>query len=309
MFENCKLVIENLSRAIFMDWMKYRKIYFAISGIVIAAGIVSMIFWRFKIGVDFVGGTVAEYRFDGDISTEGISKALSDKELNVFSIQETSERTYIFRLPALDEEGKKKFEEMVNTFTENKGEQLRFESVGPSIGPELVKKTIYALLISAVGILLWVAYQFKSIKFGASAVLAMLHDTLVVLGLYSILSHFFNAELDFLFASALLTVLSFSVHDTIVVYDRIRELQKKHSGNLYELANVALTETMVRSFNNSVTIVFMLIALVLLGGSTVRWFAVALLIGTISGTYSSPFVAVPLLVVWDNLATRLKLKK
>lgn len=292
-----------------MDWMKYRKIYFTISGIVLVAGILSMIFWGFKIGVDFAGGTVAEYRFEENISTEEESKTLQEKDLNVFSIQETSDKTYIFRLPALDDEGKKKFESAINEFSKKKGEQLRFESVGPSIGPELVKKTIYALLISAVCILLWVAYQFKSLKFGASAVLAMLHDSIIVLGLYSISSHFFNAELDFLFASALLTVLSFSVHDTIVVYDRIRELQKKHSGNLYQLANAALTETMVRSFNNSVTIIFMLIALVLLGGSTIRWFAVALLIGTISGTYSSPFVAVPLLVVWDDLATRFKLKK
>jgi preprotein translocase subunit SecF len=292
-----------------MDWMKYRKIYFALSAIILVAGIVSMIIWGFKIGVDFAGGTVSEYRFENDISTEGVSNALDEKEVNVFSIQETSDKTYIFRLAAIDEEEKKKFEETVDEFSEGKADQLRFESVGPSIGPELVKKTIYALLISSVGILLWIAYQFKSIKFGLSAVLAMLHDSLVVLGVYSIFSHFFNAELDFLFASALLTVLSFSVHDTIVVYDRIRELSKKHGGNISELANAAVTETMVRSFNNSVTIIFMLIALVLLGGSTVRWFAVALLIGTISGTYSSPFVAVPLLVVWDDLATRFKLRK
>jgi preprotein translocase subunit SecF len=119
------------------------------------------------------------------------------------------------------------------------------------------------------------------------------------------LGHFFGAEVDFLFVTALLTILSFSVHDTIVVYDRIRENQKRLQGNMKDLANKALTETMIRSFNNSMTIVFMLVALVLLGGTTIKWFAVALLVGTISGTYSSPFVAVPILVTWDEIEKKL----
>lgn len=287
----------------FMDWMRYKKIYFAISSFVLLTGIFSMLFWGFKIGIDFKGGTVAEYKFNEPISTEEITKALEDKELNVSSIQETGDNSYIFKLSALDEDGKTKFKEALDTVSQG-AEELRFETVGPSVGPQLVKKTIYALFLSSVGILLWVAYQFKSFKFGVSAVLAMLHDTLVVLGLFSLFGYFFGAELDFLFASAVLTVLAFSVHDTIVVYDRIRELQRKQGGSLYDVANVALSETMVRSFNNSITIIFMLLALVLLGGTTIRWFAVALLVGTISGTYSSPFVAVPLLLVWDTIRAR-----
>ena len=118
-----------------------------------------------------------------------------------------------------------------------------------------------------------------------------------------------GVEVDFLFVTALLTTLSFSVHDTIVVYDRIREYQKKYGGNLYELSNKAITETMVRSLNNSFTIIFMLLSLILLGGETVKWFAVALLIGTVFGTYSSPFVAVPLLVTWDELVAKIKSKR
>jgi len=148
------------------------------------------------------------------------------------------------------------------------------------------------------------AYQFKSIKYGTSAVIAMLHDSLVLLGTFSLLGHFMGAEIDFLFVTAMLTILSFSVHDTIVVYDRTRETQKKYGGDMETIANKALTETMVRSLNNSMTIVFMLIALILLGGETIKWFAVALLVGTISGTYSSPFVAVPILVTWDKLIRR-----
>jgi preprotein translocase subunit SecF len=290
-----------------MDWLKYKKFYFAVSTFFILLGVGSVLLWGFNIGVDFKGGTVAEYKFNDAISETDVAQKLQENDLNVSSIQKTEgSNSYLFKLPTLDPEGKKKLNEVLNEISEGSAEELRFESVGPSVGPELVKKTIYALLVSALGILLWVAYQFKSVKFGASAVLAMLHDTLIVIGAFSLFGHFFGAEIDFLFASALLTVLSFSVHDTIVVYDRIREKQRKENGDLYTLANAAITETMVRSFNNSITIVFMLVALVLLGGDSIRWFAVALLIGTISGTYSSPFVAVPLLVVWENVSKKFK---
>ena len=290
-----------------MDWMSYRKIYFSISGIIIMLGLISIALWGFNIGIDFKGGTIAEYKFEKPISTEDTTQKLKDKNITVASIQETGDKSYIFKLEALDTEGKNRLEEVVKGI-DDKAEELRFESVGPSIGPELVKKTVYALLISAGGILLWIAYQFKSLRFGTSAVLAMLHDTLVVLGAFSIFGHFFGAEIDFLFASALLTVLSFSVHDTIFVYDRIRETMRKEGGSIYDLANKATTETLTRSFNNSITIVFMLLALVLLGGSSIKWFAMALMIGTISGTYSSPFVAVPLLVVWENIRNKFKKK-
>jgi len=126
------------------------------------------------------------------------------------------------------------------------------------------------------------------------------------IGSFAIWGHFFKAEIDFLFVTALLTTLSFSVHDTIVVYDRIRESQKRYGGEIEDLANKALSETMVRSLNNSFTIMFMLIALVLMGGTTTVWFATALLIGTVLGTYSSPFVAVPLLVTWSKIEKRIK---
>ncbi|KKR39547.1 hypothetical protein A2210_03020 [Candidatus Woesebacteria bacterium RIFOXYA1_FULL_40_18] len=257
-----------------IDWMRYRVIYFAISAVVIGVGVFSLFKWGLSLGIDFTGGTILEYRLP-DGGTKIIKGSLIDQT---------------------------KREEI-------KEEIVRFENVGPAIGPELIKKTLYALIISAVAILLWIAYQFKSIKFGISATLATLHDSFVLLGSFALLGHFFGAEVDFLFVTAMLTILSFSVHDTIVVYDRIRESQKKFGGNLYDLANKAISETMVRSLNNSFTIIFMLVALVLLGGETIRWFAVALLIGTISGTYSSPFVAVPILVTWDEIEKKLRLRK
>ena len=137
---------------------------------------------------------------------------------------------------------------------------------------------------------------FKSFYFALSAILALIHDVLVVVGTYSLLSHFFGAEVDLLFVTALLTTMSFSVHDTIVIFDKIREYGTRDKTDLEYYANKALSETLVRSLNNSMTIIFMLLALILLGGSTIRFFVASLLIGTITGTYSSPFVATPILV-------------
>ena len=262
-----------------MNWMKYRFIYMAISLLVISVGIFSIIKWGFKIGVDFTGGVVLEEKFENG-------------ETKTFKYGQLSESELI---------------KIREDFKSKKAVEVRYENVGPLVGPELIKKTITALIISATLILLWVAYQFKSIKFGISATLATIHDLLVLLGSFSLLGHFFGAEIDFLFVTAMLTVLSFSVHDTIVVYDRIRESQKKdRKNNIENLANEALSQTMVRSLNNSFTIIFMLVALILMGGDSVRWFSVALLIGTISGTYSSPFVAVPILVTWDKMQNKLK---
>ncbi len=270
-----------------VNWMKYRWLYLAISGIFILTGIFSIVKWGFKVGIDFTGGVVAEYKFpDGNNGAFGESK--------------------VFRYGVLTESEIEK----VRTDYKNQGaKEVSFESVGPSIGPELIKKTVYALTFSAAAILLWIAYQFKSIKFGISATIATLHDTLIVLGTFSLFGHFFGAEIDFLFVTAVLTILSFSVHDTIVVFDRIRELRKKSGSELKDIANEALSETMVRSLNNSFTIIFMLIALILMGGESTKWFAVALLVGTVSGTYSSPFVAVPVLVTWDELRSKIKLKR
>lgn len=264
-----------------IDWIKFRWLYLLISGTVIICGFISIAKWGPKFGVDFTGGTLIEYQFpNGDKKVERYGQ-IKEEELN--KIRED--------------------------FSKKGAKEIRLESVGPTIGSELVKKTLYGLLLSTSIILFWVAYQFKSIKFGISATLATLHDALVLIGVYSILGHFFGAEIDFLFVTALLTIISFSVHDTIVVYDRIRELHKKTGGDIQDLANTALSETMVRSVNNSFTIIFMLLALILMGGDTTKWFAVALLIGTISGTYSSPFVAVPILVTWDELGKKIKSKQ
>lgn len=289
-----------------MNWIRYKFLYFSISGLLLVVSIFSLFAWGLKLGVDFKGGSILEIRLNKNLSTEEIKKSLEGQGEEISSIQQTADNTYFLRLPPISQEEKDKIKISLAKLTENEVEELRFETVGPSIGPELIKKTIYAIVIAAGAILVWVAYQFKSFKFGTSAILAMFHDSFILIGSFAFLGHFWGAEVDFLFVTALLTTLSFSVHDTIVVYDRIRESQKKVGGDLVELANKALTETMVRSLNNSFTIIFMLVALVLLGGSTTKWFATALLIGTVLGTYSSPFVAVPLLVTWDSVMEKIK---
>ena len=290
-----------------MNWMKYKSVYLLISLVIIAVGVFSLFKWGLNLGVDFEGGTIAEYKLEHQLSTEDVANKLKEAQIEVSSVQATDENQLLIKSKTLSSTDKEKLSKTLTDLSIGKSvEELRFETVGPTIGPELVKKTIYAIIISSLSILIWIAIQFKSLKFGSAAILAMFHDSLILVGIYSLMGHFFDAEVDFLFVTALLTILSFSVHDTIVVYDRIRETQRRFGGDLETIANKAITSTMVRSLNNSFTIVFMLVALVLLGGTTLKWFATALLIGTISGTYSSPFIAVPILVLWENVQKKLQ---
>jgi preprotein translocase subunit SecF len=288
-----------------INWMKYRWLYLLISGVVILSGVFSLLKWGLQIGVEFKGGTSIEYQFNKNVGADKINEVAKANNIEVVSIQKTGNNSDILKLGQVNSTQrtnlKAGIEKMGVTATE-----LSFETIGPTVGPELVKKTAYGMLIASIGILLWVAIQFKSFKFGVSAVLAMLHDSLVVIGMYSIFGHFFGAEVDLLFVTALLTILSFSVHDTIIVYDRIRESKKKFGEDLYDLANKATSETMVRSLNNTFVLVFMMVALILLGGATIKWFVATLLVGSISGAYSSPFVAVSILVTWDELQRKLK---
>lgn len=263
----------------------------------------SLFTWGFRPSIDFSGGTVIEAN-GKQLTANGIEEAFKNKNVEIDSIHQDNE-TFTIRTKPIDRE---KWEEVkfsldpeatssatVSATPSDRLVETRFETVGPVLGAELLRKTMIATVIAMVGILLYVAWAFKDFKFGISAIIALLHDVLVVVGVFSLLGHFKGVEVDVLFVTALLTTMSFSVHDTIVVFDRIRESLKKEDLPLETTVNKSLTETMTRSLNNSMTIIFMLLALILLGGETIRWFVVALLIGTVSGTYSSPFVATPIL--------------
>jgi len=280
-----------------IDFLKYTRIYLAISLIVIAAGIASIILWQYDYSIDFVGGTSLEYQVDKNPDRNKIAQLIEKQEVKIQEIVIDGNKVSI-RTSAIDEKKEKSLRESLGKELKAKITVLRTETVGPTIGAETLQKTLIATGIAILGILAYVAYAFKKFNFALAAIIALVHDILVVIGSYSLISHFFGAQLDTLFVTALLTTMSFSVHDTIVVFDQIREYEHRHGkGNIYDYANRALTDTMVRSFNNSMTIIFMLLALVLLGGTTIKFFAVTLLIGTITGTYSSPFVATPI-AVW-----------
>jgi len=287
------------------NWLKHSKVYFAFSLMFIGVGLFSVLKWGLPLGLDFMGGANISYKVSESSQVDVLKERLSEKGIEPRVVVSSGEDRVVVKTLSLDEEKQKLTLDIAN---ELGIERVELQNVGPAIGPELVKKTITAILIAGAAILLWVATQFKKLSFGISAILATLHDSVVLIGMFAILGHFWGAEIDFLFVTALLTTLSFSVHDTIVVFDRIREIQKKHGGELGEVANRAISETMRRSIINSLTIIMMLVALVVLGGDTIRWFATALLIGAISGTYSSPFVAVPLFVALEKLQRRFKKK-
>lgn len=288
-----------------IDWMKYRWLYLLISGTVILSGIFSFLKWGLQIGVEFKGGTLIEYQLSGNVATDKIAQVARNNGIEVVSVQKTTNNSDLLQLGQVTSDQRTNLKTGIEKLGVTANE-LSFETIGPTIGGELIKKTAYGMLIASLGILFWVAIQFKSFKFGLSAVLAMLHDSLVVIGSYSLFGHFFGAEVDLLFVTALLTILSFSVHDTIIVYDRIRESKKNFGESLYNLANKATSQTMVRSLNNTFVLVFMMVALLLLGGETIKWFVATLLVGSISGAYSSPFVAVSILVTWDELQKKFK---
>jgi len=287
-----------------MNWMRFKWLYFALSALVLIPGIVSLIRFGLKPAIDFTGGTLLEYKFSQPFSPVIIKTALEAKDYEINSVQESGVNTYLLRMPPIDK-GKAATIKiaLAETFQEMP-EEIRLETVGPILGRELLFKTLIAIILAAGFILGYIAWRFKNTKFGVCALLAMFHDSLVLLGSFSLLGHFMGIEVDTLFVTAMLTILSFSVHDTVVVYDRIRESQKLLPNTPFEsLVDKAVTETLSRSLNNSLAIIFMLVALMLLGGVTIKWFVVALLIGTVSGTYSSTFTAAPLLVVWEKLKT------
>ncbi|KKR49887.1 MAG: SecF protein [Microgenomates group bacterium GW2011_GWC1_41_8] len=291
-----------------INFLKYRQIYLAISLAVLVPGVYSLLNWGLKPSIDFSGGTVVEIT-NYELGITNLEDKLKEKNVEIESIRQDNDIITVRTKPidrSVWEEVKTELAtESAQLQTEESTasaglEELRFETVGPVLGKELLNKTLIAASIAIVVILLYVAWAFKSVTYGISAVIALFHDVLVVTGTFSLLGHFFGVEVDVLFVTALLTTMSFSVHDTIVVFDRIRESIRTEKLPFDATINKALSETMSRSVNNSMTIIFMLLALVLLGGDTVKWFAVALLIGTISGTYSSPFVATPILYLLQS---------
>jgi len=284
-----------------VNFLKYRWLYILISTVVIGTGIFSIIKWGFRYSIDFTGGSNFEFQMNKVIEKSKIVKILDLNKVSVVSLKQT-DKNIVLRTKALDQNAESLLKKDLESKLKIKITVLRSETVGPILGKEAINKTLVASILAITGILIYMSFAFKGFNFALAAILAMFHDLLVVIGTYSILTHFFGAEVDTMFVTAVLTTMSFSVHDTIIIFDKIREYHKE--GEILEMefaSNKALNETLVRSLNNSMTIMFMLLALTLMGGSTIRFFILTLLIGTVTGTYSSPFVATPILVWLEKM--------
>ncbi len=283
-------------------------------------GIISLFTYGLNLAIDFTGGSVFEYSFSRTPNISEIKDIFSNNGVVVENVVSADNNKWIIRTkpvePAL---GTKIKGDVLKKFDSANGDAklLAFETVGPSIGAETTRSAFVSLGWASLGILLYIAYAFRnvpkpysSIRFGASAVIAMLHDALMVLGIFSILGHFKGIEVDALFITAILTVIGFSVHDTIVVFDRIREnlLKLPRSLNFEYIVNYSVVETLNRSLATSLTVIFTLSALYLLGGLSIKNFTLALLVGIVSGTYSSIFTASPILVLWENFIANKKSK-
>lgn len=287
--------------------MKYKFIYFVVSLLIILPGLFFLLSSGLKLGIDFTGGALLEYQFEKNINIDALKQQITSQGVEVGQINPSSNSVYFIRTKPIEQSKinqlKKSLDEKFGKVTER-----RVEFVGPVIGTELSQKALIAVALASLVIVVYIAFSFRKIprpqsswRFGITAIVALVHDILLVIGVFAIFGKFFGVEIDTLFVTALLTIIGFSVHDTIVVFDRIRENLTKHMGNNFiSIANLSIVQTLGRSLTTSLTVVFVLTALLFFGGTTLRWFIVALLIGIISGTYSSIFNATALLVWWEE---------
>lgn len=295
-----------------MTFIGLRKYWYGISGVLVAASIAALAVWGLNLGIDFMGGSLMELLFEGALPpTDALEATLSEVGIDNSLIQQTGDHGVIIRMRDLDEETHQRvlaaLRSSMGNFTE-----LRFVSIGPIIGGELKQKAVLALVFVIVMIVLYIAWVFRHVsrpvaswKYGIVAVVALLHDVLIPTGLFVYLGAARGVEVDALFITALLTVLGFSVHDTIVIFDRIREnLQRLQGVSFEDVVERSVRENIIRSINTSLTLFLVLVTLFVYGSESTRYFALTLGVGTVVGTYSSIFIASPLLVTWQKWQER-----
>lgn len=290
-----------------------RNLFLTIAVAMTLAGIIALFFWQLRLGIDFTGGSLLEIVYSAPRpAVEALKQKVESVGIKEYEVKLAGDHGVMLRLSAINEDTHQKI------LTELKKDdtnliQKSFESIGPVIGEELKSKSVWALIVALLMILAYITYAFRKVsypvaswKYGVSAIFALLHDLIFVLGIFAVLGHFAGIEVTSSFIPAFLTVLGFSVHDTIVIFDRIRENLLKYRGNFEEIVNKSLNETVIRSINTSFTVLLVLLALYLLGGDTLKTFALALLFGIGVGTYSSIFVASPILVAWHMMSLKKK---
>jgi preprotein translocase subunit SecF len=292
--------------------IKNRKIFLSISALAITGSILALIFWGLNFGVDFAGGSLMEVKFDNYQATvTEVQDSLKEVNLQSLTIQPTQD-SVILRFKEDSEEAhqavlsglQKLAAEKETTMTE-----LQFDSVGPTVGQELKSKSFNTAVVVLLAIVFYISMAFCKVsrpvaswKYGVTAIIALAHDIIITLGVFSFLGHFYGIEVNTPFIAAILTVLGYS--DTIVVFDRIRENLPKSQDNFEDTVNRSINQTMVRSINTSFSSILALVAILFFGGSTIRDFAMALVVGIFVGTYSSIFIASPVLVLWEKAMHR-----
>lgn len=290
--------------------IKNKAIWLSFSAVLVSASILALLFWGLKFGIDFTGGSLMELEFkSGQPTVTSIEERLAGIEISSLIIQPT-EDSVILRFKESSEEAHQSVLAELALLSEAESglEELRFESVGPSIGQELRSKSLWLMFFVLIIIIIYIAIAFQRVsrpvaswKYGLTAIIALFHDLLITLGIFSFLGKFYGVEINTAFVVALLTVLGYSVNDTIVVFDRTRENLPKSVDNFSTTVNNSLNQTLIRSINTSLTTLLVLLSIYFLGGNSIKEFILALIIGMLCGSYSSIFVASPLLVVWQKM--------
>lgn len=291
-----------------MNIVGHRKIFYGISGALVLTSFVILLLWGLHFSIDFMGGSILEVEFSEVRPDVAALKSRTEILGLPLLFTPTAERGLFVRAGHLSEERHQKLLTlMAGSKNENPLQEKRFDSIGPTIGRELRNRSVIAIILVILLIVFYIAWAFRHVskpvpswQYGTVTIVALLHDVILPTGLFALLGRIAGVEVDTLFVTALLTILGFSVHDTIVVFDRIRENLKNAKGKeaFGEIVNRSVNETMTRSINTSLTVILALIAVVLFGGESVRFFGIALISGIIFGTYSSIFIASPLLVTW-----------
>jgi preprotein translocase subunit SecF len=290
-----------------INFIKYNKFYLLFSGFFIVLGIFSLLIFGLKYSIDFTGGSILEIEYQNNrVSNQEIQNKLSDFNLGEITIQPTGEKGIILRAKELSPELHSQILQRLGENQELK--EVRFETVGPVIGNEVRGKTKQAIIFSVIAILLYITIAFKKVsagpvkswQYGVAATIALCHDVFIVVGLFAIFGRFYFIEISLPIVVALVTVFGYSINDTVVIFDRIRENLFKKNFSFDQAVNESLNQTLFRSINTSLTVEFCLLMLFFFGGETLKYFSLALILGVAFGTYSSIFIAPPILVWWNR---------
>jgi len=291
-----------------IPFLKYTKVYYIFSGVLILASLISLLIFGLRFSIDFSGGSILEVNFENRPENQIIQEKLKDLNLGEMVVQPTGEKGVIMRMKEIDEDI---HQQIISRLQEiqPKIEEKRFESIGPVIGKELRQKTIILIIVSLAALLIYITIAFRKIsrplsswQYGIISIIALFFDVLIPVGVFAFLGKLYNVQFSIPIVIALLTLLGYTINDKVVVFDRVREnLLKTKGGDFNACVNQSLNQILVRSISTGSCTLLVLLAIFFFGGETLKYFSLTLIIGIIVGTYSSLFLASPLLVSWQKI--------